>query len=100
VGGSGYNCLVRVMCEGSLLYPDNAQQAGYAPCDVEDGRVVRGTDSSTSGRDGDPTLDLDIGRGQLQVRDTTPQEGDPYFERLGVGTVPTFAAQIALDPPA
>jgi hypothetical protein len=100
VGGGGYNCLVRVMCEGALLYPDSSQQAGYAPCDVENGRVVRGTDSSTSGRDGDPTLDLDMGQRQLQVRDTTPQQGDPYFEQLGGASIPTFAAQIALDPPA
>jgi hypothetical protein len=100
VGGSGYNCLVRVMCGGALLYPDDAQQAGYAPCEVEDGHVVRGTDSSTSGRDGDPTLDLDLVRHQLRVHDSTPQQGDAYFEQLGASRIPTFAAEIALDPSA
>lgn len=99
VGTGGYNCLVRVTCGETLLYPDGSQQAGYAPCDVEDGRVVRGTDRSTSGRDGDPTLDLDLGRGHLQVHDATPQQGEPYFERLGATAVRTFSAQIALDPP-
>lgn len=99
VGSGGYNCLVRVTCGETLLYPDGSQQAGYAPCEVEDGRVVRGTDSSTSGRDGDPTLDLDLGRGQLRVHDATPQRGEPYFEQLGAASVRTFSAQIALDPP-
>lgn len=99
VGGGGYNCLVRVTCGDTLLYPDGSQQAGYAPCDVEDGRVVRGSDSSTSGRDGDPTLDLDLGRGQLDVHDATPQQGEPYFDRLGAASVRTFSARIALDRP-
>jgi hypothetical protein len=101
VGGSGYNCLVRVTCGETLLYPDSSQQAGYAPCDVEDGRVVRGTDSSTSGRDGDPTLELDLSRRSVQVHDATPLQGEPYFDRLGSGGAPvrTFSAQIALDPP-
>ena len=80
-------------------YPDNAQQAGYAPCDVEAGRVVRGSDANTSGRDGDPTLDLDLGRGEPQVRDATPQLGEPYFQQLGASGVRTFSAQIALERP-
>jgi hypothetical protein len=99
VGGAGYNCLVRVMCGGTLLYPDNAQQAGYAPCDVEGGRVVRGSDTNTSGRDGDPTLDLDLRRGDLTVHDVTPQQGEPFFRQLGAAGVRTFSARIALDPP-
>lgn len=99
VGGNGYNCLVRVICGDTLLYPDNAQQAGYAPCDVESGRVVRGSDANTSGRDGDPTLDLDLGRGELQVRDAAPQLGEPYFQQLGASGVRTFSAQIALERP-
>lgn len=99
VGGGGYNCLVRVTCGDTLLYPDGPQQAGYAPCDVEDGRVVRGSDSNTSGRDGDPTIELDLGRGQLRVHDATPQQGEPYFEQLGASSVRTFSAEIALDPP-
>jgi len=99
VGGTGYNCLVRVMCGATLLYPDGPQQAGYAPCVVEEGRVVRGSDTSTSGRDGDPTLELDLGRRQLEVRDVTPQQGEPYFDRLGSAGVRTFSAEIRLDPP-
>ncbi len=99
VGGTGYNCLVRVTCGETLIYPDDAQQAGYAPCDVVEGRVTRGTDSSTSGRDGDPTLDLDFGASRLEVRDATPREGEPYFEQLSARPLRTFTAQIALEPP-
>jgi len=99
VGGQGYNCLVRVTCGETLLYPDGPQQAGYAPCDVVDGRVVRGTDTSPTGRDGDPSLELDLGQGQIQVRDTTPVQGDPYFDRPSSVGVRTFTARIALDAP-
>lgn len=99
VGGSGYNCLVRVTCDETLLYPDGAQQAGYAPCEVADTHVLRGTDTSTSGRDGDPTLDLDVGARTLFVHDATPVEGDPYFDRVGSGTVRTFSAEITLEGP-
>ncbi len=99
VGGRGYNCLVRVTCGETILYPDGPQQAGYAPCDLEDGHVVRGTDSSTSGRDGDPTLDFDLGRRELRVGDQAPVDGDPYFQQLGGRGIPTFSAEIALDPP-
>lgn len=99
VGGNGFNCLVRVTCGETLLYPDSSQQAGFAPCDIEDGRVVRGSDSNTSGRDGDPTLDLDIRGRHLSVHDEAPVQADPYFDRLGATSVRTFSAQIALEPP-
>lgn len=99
VGGQGYNCLVRVTCGETLLYPDGPQQAGYAPCELDAGHVVRGTDTSTSGRDGDPTLDLDLERREVRVGDRTPVDGDPYFQQLGGRGIPTFSAEIALEPP-
>lgn len=99
VGGQGYNCLVRVTCGETLLYPDGPQQAGYAPCELEAGHVVRGTDTSTSGRDGDPSLDLDLGRREVRVGDQSPVEGDPYFQQLEGRGIPSFSAEIALEPP-
>jgi hypothetical protein len=99
VAGGGYNCLVRVMCGDTLLYPDGPQQAGYAPCEVEGGRVTTGHDGSSSGRDGDPTLDFDLRGRSVRVTDAAPEEGEPYYEQTAGSAVHDFTAQIALDPP-
>lgn len=93
----GFNCLVRVTCGDVVVYPDAVEQAGYAPCDVDEGRVLTGRDESPSGRDGDPTLHLDLRRGRVEVTDAAPRTDDPYssFE-----TPPRdFSLSIVLDAP-
>ena len=56
VMAAGYNCLLRVMCNDVIVYPDEGMQAGYAPCEVEAGQVVSAIDNSSS--DGDREIDL------------------------------------------
>jgi hypothetical protein len=67
-----YNCLVRVMCEGVVIYPDNAQTAGYAPCDVRDGIPYAALDDGVTNADGDPTVSVNAETGQVTVSDDGP----------------------------
>ncbi len=78
-----YNCLVRVMCGGVVLYPDSSQQAGYAPCDVTDGLPTRAVDQGTTPQDGDPLLEADLLARRVRVADEGPN-GD-------------FEAEVVLD---
>ena len=65
-----FNCVVRVMCDGQVLYPNANQTAGYVPCEVdEDGRVVRAVDDGSTGSDGDPLVNLDMAAGTVTVED-------------------------------
>ena len=64
-----FNCLVRVMCEGRVLYPNPEQTAGYAPCEVEDGRPLRAVDDGHTAADGDPLVRVDVQAGTVTVED-------------------------------
>jgi hypothetical protein len=64
-----FNCLVRVLCGGRVIYPDPDQTAGYAPCDVQDGQPVRAFDDGETSADGDPLVDLDLRAGTLTIED-------------------------------
>ncbi|MGE0785067.1 MAG: hypothetical protein AB7S26_05210 [Sandaracinaceae bacterium] len=66
---AGFNCLVRVMCDGEVLYPEPGQRAGYVACDLENGRPVRAVDNSHSSSDGDPQVDFDLATGTVTVAD-------------------------------
>ena len=68
-----YNCLVRVMCGEVVVYPDDAQEAGYMTCELEGGRPVRGRDLGMSGGDGDPALSFDLATGTVAVQDDRPE---------------------------
>jgi hypothetical protein len=68
-----YNCLVRVMCEGRVLYPNPTQTAGYAPCELEGGLPIRALDEAATESDGDPRLRLDLREGLVRVEEL---EGD------------------------
>jgi len=63
----GYDCLVRVMCGGRILYPGPAQTGGYNHCAFEDGAPARVVDRETT--DGDPSLRLDLERGEVTASD-------------------------------
>lgn len=66
---SQFNCLVRVMCGGRVLYPNPEQTAGYAPCDVEDGIAVRARDDGHTAADGDPLVSVDLHAGIVTIED-------------------------------
>jgi hypothetical protein len=101
VMGGAYNCLVRITCDDVVVYPDSVERAGYAPCDVDEGRVLSGRDESPSGRDGDPTLELDLRRGRVEVTDAVPAMDDPYASYPDPDSRPPrdFAVSIVLDAP-
>lgn len=72
VSSFSFNCLLRVTCDGVVLYPDEALQAGYAPCEVEAGRVISAVDDSS--RDGDREIDVNTRTHMVNVRETDPEE--------------------------
>ena len=64
VDSYSFNCLVRVMCDDVVIYPDDALRAGYAPCEVQGSEAVSAVDDSST--DGDREIDLDV-RGRSVV---------------------------------
>jgi hypothetical protein len=69
VADSRFNCLVRVMCGGEVLYPNPEQTAGYAPCDVENGVAINAHDDGHTAADGDPLVSIDLHAGIVTVED-------------------------------
>ncbi|MGF1468481.1 MAG: hypothetical protein ACFCGT_20340 [Sandaracinaceae bacterium] len=72
VAAGGFNCLVRVMCGGEILYPNPSQTAGYVPCRVDRGRPTSARDGGPTDRDGDPLVSLDLSGGSVVVEDYGP----------------------------
>ena len=64
-----FNCVVRVACDGVVLYPHEGQAAGYAPCDVSRGMAVSAADEGVTEADGDPTLMIDVAARHVRVTD-------------------------------
>lgn len=90
VDDSSFNCLVRVMCDDVVVYPNPEQTSGFAPCEVDNGSVRTARDDQPTMRDTDPTLTLDLASGRIVVTDQ---------ERLGTsGTRPPFRAIVELPP--
>ena len=85
VVAGGFNCLVRVMCDGKLLYPNPEQSAGYVACEVQGTVAQRAVDAMPTQTDTDPLVTFD-GVGQRVV-----------VADYGAG-VHSFSAQIALEP--
>lgn len=77
VASGSFNCLIRVMCDGVVLYPDPSQSAGYAPCDVENGVAVSGGEDAYTAADGDPMVRFDARRGTIVVGEDSP--GRPRY---------------------
>ncbi|MBW2463136.1 MAG: hypothetical protein JRH11_15910 [Deltaproteobacteria bacterium] len=73
----GFSCMIRVMCDGLVLYPDPSQGAGYVDCDVEDGRPTSAIDDGFTFADGDPTVHFDRQRHRVTISDDGP--GVPHF---------------------
>ena len=56
VASAAFNCLLRVVCNDVIVYPDERMQAGYAPCEIESGQVISAVDDSSF--DGDREINL------------------------------------------
>jgi hypothetical protein len=69
VDSSDYNCLVRVMCDGHVLYPNPSQTAGYAPCRIENGVPIGAVDDGHTAADGDPLVRFDLRTRTVTVED-------------------------------
>ncbi len=80
-----FSCMIRVMCDGLVLYPDPDQGAGYVECDVEDGQPMAAIDDGYTHTDGDPTVRFDRRGLRVTVSDDGPG-------------VPAFRAEIELQP--
>jgi hypothetical protein len=80
-----FSCLIRVMCDGVVLYPDPDQNAGYVECNLEGGAPATATDDGYSFADGDPTVAFDARAGSVSITDDGPG-------------VPRFSAIVTLDP--
>ena len=87
VASGGFNCLVRVICDGALLYPNPDQTAGYVSCDVDATGPTYAADGMVSGADGDPRLTFDGAHQQVLVGDG------------GNESVRDYLATITLDGP-
>ena len=84
VQAGGFNCLVRVVCDGHVLYPNPTQTAGYAPCEVEGGQPISAIDDGHTAADGDPLVRLDLRAGTLTVEDRGDGV-DAYSATLRIG---------------
>jgi hypothetical protein len=69
VGGSHYNCLVRVVCGDVVVYPNQAQTAGYVMCELDGATPTRAVDPVPTITDGDPAVALDLQRGRVSIGD-------------------------------
>lgn len=78
VSSGEFTCVVRVMCDGRVLYPNATQTAGYVQCEIQDGLPVRAVDSGFTARDGDPLVDLDLERGTVRVEEYD-ESGQPTY---------------------
>ncbi len=79
-----FNCVVRVMCDGRVLYPNAQQTAGYVPCEIENGQPVRALDEGGTARDGDPIVDLDLERGTVRVEEYDESGQQTYSATLRI----------------
>jgi hypothetical protein len=82
---NSFSCMIRVTCDGLVLYPDPDQNAGYVACDVENGQPMAAIDDGYTHADGDPTVRFDRRGLRVTVSDDGPG-------------VPNFRAEIELRP--
>ncbi|MDQ3034385.1 MAG: hypothetical protein M3Y87_18400 [Myxococcota bacterium] len=87
VRDSGFNCLVRVVCGDTVVYPNPSQTAGYLSCAIDASGGVAGTDTGPTSADGDPAIRLDPATGRVQISN---------LDWNGPGSA--FDVEIAVDP--
>lgn len=78
VPDGSFNCLVRVMCGRTVLYPNRAQTAGYVSCELGETSPNQAADSLPTVTDGDPAVSFDLARGTVTVHDSDA-EGRTLF---------------------
>lgn len=83
VASGGFNCLVRVICDGELLYPNPDQSAGYVSCEVDATGPRYASDTLQTDVDGDPRLTFDGPAQQVLVGDS----GDGMHDYLATITL-------------
>lgn len=66
-GRHGWNCVLSVQCEGTVLYPDDDHVAGYGPCDSVAGQVMAFDDDRSE--DGDREVHVDVAAHHVDVRE-------------------------------
>lgn len=81
-----FNCLIKVECDGVVIYPEPELHAGYVSCDVLQGVPARAIDDGVTDEDGDPTVDYDL-RGAKVVVSDSRTDGR------------SFVAEVVMDPP-
>ena len=80
-----FNCLIKVMCDGVVIYPEPGLTAGYVSCDLDDGFPIRAVDDGVTDEDGDPTVDFDLHARRVVVSDARTDGR-------------SFAAELDIDP--
>lgn len=81
-----FNCLIKVSCEGIVLYPEPEMIAGYVSCDLAHGQPLRAVDDGVTGEDGDPTVEYDLHARKVVISDAR-DDGR------------SFAAELVMDVP-
>ena len=80
-----FNCLIKVECDGVVIYPEPELHAGYVSCDVARGVPARAVDDGVTDEDGDPTVDYDLRGAKVVVSDSRPDGR-------------SFVAEVVMDP--
>lgn len=76
-----FDCLVRVMCAGEVLYPNPSQTAGLNRCVREGDRLTTIDDPVPAEVDGDPRIAVDLEAGTILVS-TEGEPGQRFSARL------------------
>lgn len=87
VRDSGFNCLVRVVCGGTVVYPNPSQTAGYLSCSIDESGGIAGADTAPTSADGDPAIRLDPATGRVMISN---------LDWNGPGSA--FDVELAVDP--
>ncbi len=65
---AGLNCRVTITCGAKTLF-GGQMLGGYADCNVEAGEYRSALDARPTSKDGDPAVEVDLGRGLARVTD-------------------------------
>lgn len=77
-----FNCMVRVMCGDTLLYPDPNQGAGYVACSIgERGTPSYASDDATTDNDTDPMVEINLALAHVLVGDRA-NDGREYHATI------------------
>lgn len=83
-----FNCMVRVMCGDTLLYPDPDQGAGYVACSIgERGTPSYASDDATTDADTDPMVEINLALAHVLVGDRA-DDGREYHATITLEETP------------